>query len=265
MEIRLLDKEYIYTEQFYQDFLNNKIKDKDEYFTNEYIYVDQAPCFPIYLNIGDEQVRKASFQEAFEVIGEYYLDIDRDIHMDGMFWYTLFCTEHRGYILEHYPEIKDGIGTFRNIVLKPFDWENYVYKCLLGAQYIQDGIKDVDERREYYMLIVDNLDVYNYIIKADIFRNNKFLLNILEIIKDHEGLSNLLKRKIKGRPDLGKDERYGRRVIFEFNKSYPIIMSPMLEKKQLEKLFFEYLGYYYDATDFTKSVEGYKGDFREAL
>ena len=265
MEIRLLNKDYIYTERFYQDFLDNKIKDNDEYFTKEFIYIDQAPCFPIYLNIGDEEIRKASFQEAFEIIGEHYLCTDRDIHMNEMFWYTLFCTEHREYILDNYPEIKDDIRKFKNIVLKKFDWESYVYKCLLGAQYIQDDIKGLEERREYYMLIVDNLDVYNYIIKADIFRNDKFLLNILEIIKNHKGLSNLLKERIKGRPDLGKDERYGRRVIFEFNKSYPVIMSPMLEKEELENPFFEYLGYYYDVTEFTRSLDGYKSDFRKAL
>ena len=50
----------------------------------------------------------------------------------------------------------------------------------------------------------------------------------------------------KDRPDLGKDERYGRRVLFEFNKAYPVVMSPMLSKYELEELFMEYLGYYYD-------------------
>ena len=68
---------------------------------------------------------------------------------------------------------------------------------------------------------------------------------MLDIINDNN-LSSILKAKIKDRPDLGKDERYGRRVLFEFNKAYPIVMSPMLEKDELEELFIEYLGYYYD-------------------
>lgn len=34
-------------------------------------------------------------------------------------------------------------------------------------------------------------------------------------------LGQVLKAKIKNRPDLGKDERYGRRVIFELNKALP--------------------------------------------
>lgn len=59
-------------------------------------------------------------------------------------------------------------------------------------------------------------------------------------------MSSILKAKIKDRPDLGNDERYGRRVVYEFNKSYPIVMSPMMSKEELVPFFFEYLSYYYD-------------------
>ena len=64
----------------------------------------------------------------------------------------------------------------------------------------------------------------------------------------------MLKAKIKDRPDLGKDERYGRRVLFEFNKTYPVVMSPMLSKDELEELFMEYLGYYYDLSQLEYEV-----------
>lgn len=33
------------------------------------------------------------------------------------------------------------------------------------------------------------------------------------------------------------------------NFPYPVVMSPMLEKEDLEKVFFEYLGYYYDVSN----------------
>jgi hypothetical protein len=88
----------------------------------------------------------------------------------------------------------------------------------------------------YYLLIVDNLDLYNYIIKYEIFRNGNFLLNVLDIVEE-KNLSKQLKMKIKDRPELGNDPRVGRRVIFEFNKSYPVVLSPMLEKNELEPLF----------------------------
>ena len=34
-------------------------------------------------------------------------------------------------------------------------------------------------------------------------------------------------------------------MIFELNKAYPIVMSPMLEKEKLKEYFMKYLGYYY--------------------
>ena len=144
-----------------------------------------------------------------------------------------------------YPQVGESIKDFHNIVVKKFDLENYIYKCILAAQYVKDNTDNEDDRKKYYNLIVENLDVYNYMIKYEVFRNDKFIINVLDII-NYNNLSSILKAKIKDRPDLGKDERYGRRVLFEFNKAYPIVMSPMLEKDELEELFIEYLGYYYD-------------------
>ena len=102
-------------------------------------------------------------------------------------------------------------------------------------------------------MIVENLDVFNYMIKYEVFRNDKFIINVLDIINDND-LAKVLKAKIKDRPDLGKDERYGRRVLFEFNKTYPVVMSPMLSKDELEELFMEYLGYYYDLSQLEYEV-----------
>lgn len=113
---------------------------------------------------------------------------------------------------------------FCNIVFKGFDWENYIYKCVLAVEYIEDATELPLSNDQYYELIVDNLNIFNYIIKYSIFRNGEFLLKILTVIHNL-GISEVLKGKIKDRPDLGKDERYGRRVIFELNKSYPVLMS----------------------------------------
>lgn len=54
--------------------------------------------------------------------------------------------------------------------------------------------------------------------KTEKIRNDVFILNVLDIL-DECNLNEILKAKIKGRSDLGSDERYRRRVIFEFNKS----------------------------------------------
>lgn len=253
IEIRLLKKGYKNNEQFYKEFLEDTLKNKDEYFSGEVVYIDEAPDFPVYMGKGSEEEKKELFLQAFDIISKHYLNTDRDIHFDEVFWHSLLCVYKRGYLLEQYPQLKEGINHFNNIVTKDFDWESYIYRCVLGAQYINDNISDEDERKRYYELIIDNLDLYNYIIKYEIFRNDKFLLNILTITDDLD-LSKILKAKIKGRDDLGKDERVGRRVIFEFNKSYPIIMSPMMEKEELQEIFLKYLSYYYDGVQLKKAI-----------
>jgi hypothetical protein len=252
VEIRLLEKGYKNNELFYKDFLDDQIQLKEEYFSNEVVHLDKTPDFPIYIAQGSEAERKVLFLETFHVLTDYYLDTDRDVHLNELFWHSLLITK-REYLLENYSKITEGINHFNNIVLKKFDWENYIYKCVLGAQYINDFVTDPEQRERYYSLLVDNLDIYNYIIKYEIFRNDRFLINILDII-DELDFSKILKSKIKDRDDLGKDERVGRRVIFEFNKSYPVIMSPMLEKEELKPIFLRYLSYYYDSAELFEEV-----------
>ncbi|MFC0523650.1 hypothetical protein ACFFGV_08635 [Pontibacillus salicampi] len=253
MEVKLLANGYKQNEQFYKDFLEDQIHLKDEYFSGEVVNLAQAPEFPIYMAHENERDKKQLFFEAIEILAENYLNTDRDIHFDELFWHSLLVTTKREFLLKNYPQIKQSMNQFHNVVLKNFDWENYIYKCVLGAQYINDSVGDERDRKRYYSLLVDNLDLYNYIIKYEIFRNDNFLINILDIIDDLN-LSKVMKSKIKGRDDLGKDERVGRRVIFEFNKSYPVIMSPMLEKEELKEIFLEYLGYYYDLSQTVTQV-----------
>lgn len=245
MEIRLLEKGYKNNQEFYQDFLDDKVADKDEYFSDETVTIQQAPEFPIYIANKNEEERKELFLIAFDTIEKYYLASDRDLHLDEQFWHSLLILKKRDFLLEEYPQIKDSIENFNNIVVKTFDWENYIYKSVLAAEYISDMVDDEAERQRYYEIIIDNLDLYNYMIKYEVFRSNQFVFNILTIV-DELGLSSLLKKKIKGRDDLGADTRIGRQVLFEFNKNYPVIMSPMMEKEDLKELFVEYLGYYTD-------------------
>lgn len=245
VEVRLLKNGYKKNENFYNDFLNDRIKENEDYFTNEVYYLPEIPDFPIYMKISNEEERNNEFMKAFEIIAQSYINLNREIYFDEIFWHSLLCTYKRDYLLKKYPQIQHEQKNFENIVIKKFDWENYIYKCILAVQYVIDRTKSEEQRKRYFKLIVDNLDLYNYIIKYSIFRNDNFLLNVLDII-DECNLSSILKAKIKGRPDLGKDQRYGRRVIFEFNKSYPVVMAPMLEKDELKEMFLKYLGYYYD-------------------
>ncbi|MDY5211668.1 hypothetical protein [Intestinibacter sp.] len=251
MEIRILNEKVIKTEAFYNDFLEGNINLKDEYFSDNVINIEDAPYFPIYIAKGSEEEKKELFSKAINTISEYYINKDRDIHMNKMFWYSLFCTKMREYLLNEYPQIKDSIKNFHNVVLKKFDWENYVYKCILAAEYIKDYTEDKLERERYIGLIVDNLDFYNYILKYPIFRNQEFLIKMLNIV-DRLNLSAIFKAKIENRVD---DVRYGRMVLFEMNKSYPVIIAPAMSEEDLEELTLKYLGYYYKELPEPKCIQ----------
>lgn len=252
MEVRLLKDGYKKSETLYQDLLKDNLS--DNYFSDETVYIKEAPDFPIYMARGSEAQKKQDFLKAFSIISESYLDTEREILLDERFWHSLLVMQKRDFILDYYPEVQDKEREFQKVVLKKFDWENYIYKVILGAQYIVDHVQSESERNRYFELIIENLDIFNYIIKYEIFRNETFLINILDIIDDLN-LSKILKKKIKGREDLGDDERYGRRVIFEFNKSYPVIMSPMLEKEELKLLFLKYLNYYYNVSQISEESQ----------
>ncbi|WP_285398457.1 hypothetical protein [Lysinibacillus sp. fls2-241-R2A-57] len=81
-------------------------------------------------------------------------------------------------IVEHYPQVLESYREFGNIVIKGFDRENYIYKCILAVEYIEGATELIFSKERYYELIVDNLDIYNYIIKYSIFRNGEFLVKI---------------------------------------------------------------------------------------
>ncbi|CEG23425.1 hypothetical protein BN1080_02401 [Planococcus massiliensis] len=253
MKIRLLKEGYKGDEQLYLAFKNGEVND-DSFFSEEIVETGEAPDFPFYMGKGSEEKRKADFLAAFQVIANHYVKLDRDIHFDERFWHSLLITKKRAYILENYPQALDNYREFCNIVIKVFDWENYIYKCILAVEYVEDSKEQAFSKEQYYELIIENLDIFNYLIKYSIFRNGEFLIKVLTVIHNL-GLSEILKAKITDRPDLGKDERYGRRVIFELNKAYPVLMSPLLDVKELEVEFLKALGNYYDVTGDKKEEE----------
>lgn len=241
----MLNEGYLKQESFYEDFVNNKLNGNAKYFSEEAYYIDDLKPFPIYIplssNIKEEQQNQ--YLEAFNTFSECYLKLDRELLFSQRFWHSLFLLEFREYLVDLYPEILVSKSKFNNIVLKQLNWENYIYKIILGSQYINECVEE-QQRDHYYKLIVHNMDMYNYVIKTRILRNDMFLKNVLDII-DNNNLSKTLKAFIKDRPDLGKDPRYGRMVIFEFNKSYPVVLSPMMDYRSLEEKFIEYLKIYW--------------------
>lgn len=233
VKVKLLKNGYSTNLAIYEDFKENEIDLEKDYFSEEYILVDETPDFPIYMGTGNQEKRRDLYREAIQTLIKYYIILPRSIHTNGVFWHSLLIQQKRNYLLEKYPQILEDKKTFDLIVFRDFDWENYIYKCVYAAEYIHDaGITDINEIYHYSDLIFDNMDLYNYIIKYPLFRNSQFVIKFLQVI-DQENLSEKLKAKIPDRPELGSDVRYGREVIKELNKSYPIINSPALDVEDL--------------------------------
>lgn len=246
IEVKLLNPGFRNSEELFEAFKNGKVEeDYPHLFSDSVVTLPSSKPFPIYIAKGSGDDKRQQFVEAFKILRENYINKDRDIHLNGVVWFSFFVTHMRDYIVEKYPESIETHKDFKNIVLKKFDWENYVYRCVLATEYVEDLIEDKAEKQRNYELIIDNLDVFNYLIKYEIFRNGQFVLMVLDII-DELNLSRVMKAKIKGIEGLGPDERYGRRVLLELNQSYPVLMIPAFSKEQLKVEMIKALAKYYD-------------------
>lgn len=241
MRVNLLKESYLDNkENLYQAFIDDKMSD---YISDEYVTLEDVEPFPVYMGKMVEKVRNERYLEAFRILQKDYMHLGRDMTFDKRFWDSLYFQPFREYTLSIYPNLKKGFSYFKDILIKKFDWENYIYKCVLFLEYLNQN-KPSFEHEKYYELFLNNLDTVNYIIKYSLTRNGEFLFHILDIIDRHD-LTDLLKKKITHRPDLGKDERYSRRVIYEFNKNYPVMMFPDMNYTLIEDYFFEFLNMYH--------------------
>lgn len=234
MKVNLLFDGYKSNKNIFYDFKNDTISLDKDYFSEEFILIENAPDFPIYMGALIKGDKKGMFREAIITLMKDYIPLDRSIHLNENFWHSLLILEKREYIIDNYPRVLESYKNFQNIVFKNFDWENYIYKCVLAAEYIYDSefINSAEDAEHYIHLIYENLDIYNYIIKYRLFRNSDFIIKFLTVI-DQENLSQKMKAKLPEHPQLGKDERYGRLVFQELNNSYPVINSPALSIEEL--------------------------------
>lgn len=240
MLVNILDKNYIFSDTFIKDFRNNTIGTLDEHYSGESIEIPELNPFLFYLKINDETKRNKAFQKSISILFDY-VEIADKYTMSHEFWISLFSINFYDFTVSKYPGILEDDEKFRNVLLKQFDWNNYIYKLVLAAKYIHDKVDQYDKKK-YIDLISNNLDVYNYLLKYPIFRNGKFIVNVLKIIDENDLSADLKKSLKRKKSDL--DQRFGRKILFELNKDYPVIVVPMLEYDKLEKRFMSYYSYY---------------------
>lgn len=236
MKIRLLADDYKHNKQIYKDFVANEIDFSKDYFSDsDHLMIDAAPDFPIYMADykGEEKINE--YFKAINILNDYYINTPRDIHMNERFWHSLLIGYKRDYIVEKYPKVLDNEKEFNKVVLRDYDWENYIYKCVLLTEYVKDFDWEYKGQKEIFIrTIVDSGDLFNYIFKTKLFKNYNLIVNFILIIYE-EGIAKQMREKVK-HPAVTKDERYGRLVIKEINLSYPVIMAPALDKEELKEL-----------------------------
>ena len=241
MRVNLLFEDYLTDkEKLYQDFIDDNM---DRYISDERVDIDEVRPFPIYMASRNDVYRNERYKEAFRILQSDYMSLGRDLTLDKRFWDSLFFVKFRDYVLDQYPNLKKGYSYFKDIMIKKFNWENYIYKSVIFLDHLNQH-KRPNTHEKYYDLFLNNLDMVNYIIKYPLTRNSVFLFQILDII-DRNDLSELVKKKIKHRKDLVGDQRYIRRVIYEFNKNYPVMMFPDMSLESIEDYFFEFLNMYH--------------------
>ena len=161
VKVKLLKSGYEKNEKFYEDFVENRILNNEEYFTEETVTFPSDIAFPIYMGKGNEEQKKEQFFEAFKILSKHYISSERDIHLDEKVWHSFLVTRQREYLIQKYPIILENQKEFSNIVTKKFDWENYIYKCVLATEYVEDSSSSEEEKNRYYNLIVGTSHLVN--------------------------------------------------------------------------------------------------------
>lgn len=152
MQINLLTDGYKDSEKFYQAFLDDTLQ-QSSFVSDAYVNIPTAlPDFPIFFAIRDPEERENEYCKMIKIIAEYVINLDRDIFMDERFWHSWFSLYKREYLLNTYPQIKEDYNAFKNIVIKRFDWENYIYKAILIAQYVEENT--LSDKHEYYYRLI---------------------------------------------------------------------------------------------------------------
>lgn len=230
MKIYLLENDYKNNLELYDDFISDGISENKSYFSKEYIEVENPVEFPIYFNVSSE-IKKIDFYTAVDTIYDNFLDLGPKVFFSEKFWHSYFIFK-RNYLMKIYGDkINKSYKDFKNIVLKKFDWENYVYKSMMVALFLKEEKIERSEFYKYVYFINDNLDFFNYIIKTTVFRNEKLINKLLIAVKNLD-LSSVINKQIIN--SVKEDDRVGRNIIQRLNFYYPMQIPHLFSQEELE-------------------------------
>lgn len=233
MQIRKVDKRFFDSKELRDHFVNGTLMDFHECLLNDYF--DTGDFDISYFNPYAGNTKSPNNDQIWEnllaSVEEIMDGVPASLYEDGSFWFSLFLTRFQIDLMRDYPQLKTSSESLKNILLKGFNWENYIYKAVVivklkHASQSRFGNTDVVD------LILDDLDLFNYLIKSPLFRNLGFILNIFELTR-RNAFPVRLKSQIKSEKYKQKDKRFGRRIVYELNKVYPVLFVQKFEMEEL--------------------------------
>lgn len=233
MQIRKVDKRYFDSKELRDHFVNGTLHEHHEFFLDE--YYDTGDFDVRYFNPYAGNVKSPHVDEIWDhlisAVSEIMEGIPASLYEDGSFWFSLFLTRFQIELLEDYPQLKRTSEPLKNILLKQFNWENYIYKVIVIVK-----LKAVAMRRfgntDVIIAVLDDLDLFNYLIKSPLFRNLDFIVSVFELNRQN-AFPVRLKSQIKSEKYKQKDKRFGRRIVYELNKVYPVLFVQKFELQEL--------------------------------
>lgn len=233
MQIRKVDKRYFNSKELRDHFVNGTIMDFQDCLLNDYYDTNDFDIayFNPYAGNSKSPDNDEIWENLLSSVEEIMEGIPASLYEDGSFWFSLFLTRFQIELMSDYPQLNKTSEPLKNILLKDFNWENYIYKAIViiklkhAAQLRFGNTQIVDS-------ILDDLDLFNYLIKSPLFRNLDFILNIFELNRLNT-FPVRLKSQIKSEKYKHKDKRFGRRIVYELNKVYPVLFVQKFEMDEL--------------------------------
>jgi len=245
MQIRKIDKRYFESKELRDHFVNGTLLNNHEFLLDEYYDTGnfEVHYFNPYAGNTKSPNNDQIWENLISSVSEIMENVPASLYEDESFWFSLFLTRFQIELLDDYPQLRQSSEPLKNILLKKFNWENYIYKAVLIVK-----LKDAAIRRfgsaEVVDLILDDLDLFNYLIKSPLFRNLDFILNIFELTRRNT-FPVRLKSQIKSEKYKQKDKRFGRRIVYELNKVYPVLFVQKFELDELGIKMNEIIGQYH--------------------
>jgi hypothetical protein len=233
MRIKKIDKRFFDSKELRDIYVSGSLMDHYELLLDD--HYDTGDYEIKYFNPYAGNVKSPSIDQIWmnliSAVEECMENVPARLYEDGSFWFSLFLTRFQLELLEDYPQLKSSSKPLKNILLKQFNWENYIYKAVVIVKLKRAALKRFGND-EIVNLILDDLDLFNYLIKSPLFRNLDFILNIFELTR-RSSFPVKLKSQIKSEKYKQKDKRFGRRIVYELNKVYPVLFVQKFEIDEL--------------------------------